>query len=61
MAAIPHYIASEGIATQTLLPAVTPLLPVTQPLPSKRYFPGSRLLAWNKYVFKYHKKIRYLK
>jgi hypothetical protein len=50
MAAAPRYIASALTAQKTPLPAVTPSLRVTQPLPSNDCFSGSTVLALSKYA-----------
>jgi hypothetical protein len=48
MAAGPHYIGSAWTAQKTPLAAVTPLLCVTQHLPSNGSFSGSTVLALSK-------------
>jgi hypothetical protein len=50
MAAGSHYIASAQTAQKTPLIRVTPLLHITQPLPSNYCFPGSTVLALSKYA-----------
>jgi hypothetical protein len=49
MAAEPRYTASTWTAQKAKLPTVTPLLRVTQPLPSNGRFSGSTILALSKY------------
>jgi hypothetical protein len=46
MAAGPHYIASALTAQKTLLPTVTPLLLVTQPLSNNGCFLAPQFLLW---------------
>jgi hypothetical protein len=45
-----HYITLAQTAQRTLLPTVTPLLCVTQPLPSNGCFSGSTVHALSKYA-----------
>jgi hypothetical protein len=46
----PAYNIWERIVRNTPLPKVTPLLHITQPLPSNGYFSGSTVFALSKYV-----------
>jgi hypothetical protein len=50
MAAAPHYVALAQSTQKTVLPTVTPLLHVTQPLLSKGLFSSSTVLVMRKYA-----------
>jgi hypothetical protein len=50
MAAGPSYMASARTVQKTPLQTFTPLLRVTQPLPSSDCFSGSTILALSKYA-----------
>jgi hypothetical protein len=50
MTAGPRFMASAQTAQKTPITTVTPLLRVTQPLPSNGSFSGSTVLALNKYA-----------
>jgi hypothetical protein len=53
MAASPQYVTSAWTAQILQLPAPTPLLRVTQPLPNDGHFFGSTVLAMSKYAVIY--------